>query len=728
MKRFQIPTGFSDISSGTLLPDGKTLVTGHDNGYVVRWGKGASDPDVLLRSSSRVNAVACSEEGSLFVGSDAGDFYYLKVAEADRAYQIRPPSNSKAARIGRISAIAPNSALVTFHYGTIRLFELIGENWNSTKLRGHSHTATSVASSGGHLLATGDYRGNIVLWERPSKEFCISQRLLIDSGVRGLTFLNPCSLAAVGQSGRIYLFGRQNSDGTWRTASETDSASGEGVAISSSADHKSILVATAEEIINLNPTSQEIQLGRAKGAISIFFRPDAALVLTGRGLLEVPLSELKPRSDFATYGYLKVGLLGDTATGKSTLCSAITTGNSGGVGSTFGHRIWTWNTRARPPIQRVLFNDNGGQEQVVRTLLPLATDSDIVLFLFKQTDAGSLRRAIEIRNRLKPQLRPSTRSYLVETFTDDKLKAVTDAHLNHQVAREGFDGAFKVNPTNPDDVKRFKRELTSVLDWKRARPVIQSQSAEGVARTIAQLKREGTTIATVEEISTAFERVTGSNIYLDHLKFLLENLNDEGEVDYYPDVGNLVVLDDPSFNALRTNIPVFIGERGGLVRRDELHGAFPDAPKFVQMLAHFYQVKGIAILFSENQVLVFPTLLADREIDLSSSIADSLRDSVSDLTFESPNQDSDVDRLLLALSDLGLECIDVSQREGIFSRGSRAILYYNASHSRSALEGSKLRISLRIGGTDPEARAALESQIRRLLQAVFGASSSVSAL
>src|SRR5207244_1869434 len=75
----EFPDGMSPATSGVVVEDGRTLITGHKNGYVARWSLGfAVPPTVILRAASTVYALAPIRGGGLFVGSQAGDLHLFK--------------------------------------------------------------------------------------------------------------------------------------------------------------------------------------------------------------------------------------------------------------------------------------------------------------------------------------------------------------------------------------------------------------------------------------------------------------------------------------------------------------------------------------------------------------------------------------------------------------------------------------------------------------------------
>ncbi len=635
--------------------------------------------------------------------------------------RILPPTNTKYTRVFRIAQPLPSTLLYTSTYGVIALLRKGREGWEPTRLLGHSHAVFAIAHEGDTLLATGDYRGNIRIWEARGDGFDLRNRLVIDSYVSGLAFIGPQLLAAIGDSGHVYIFEHQAETDSWRTVFETEAASGAGASIRPSSDNRFVLAATAKEIIQIDPVSQEVRSAKVNGAITIFPRKDSLLVLNADGLVQVAMSDLAPNLDLVEYRYLKVSLLGNTSYGKTTLCSAITTGEPGSHFSTFGRRIWTWTVNPTAPQRRILLSDNGGQEQVIGTLLPLSADSDVVLFFFKQTELGGFRTAVDLRRRMKPLLGSGARSFLVETYTDQPVKGVTDDYIASQIVAEGFDGIFRVSPPNIDQVEGFKKEFLERLDWAQARPAVQSASAVGLNKTIDKLKSQGKTVSNVDEIRAAFEATTKSPIYVYHLKFLLRNLTDSGQLEYYPKIGDTVVLDDPEFNRLRTDIPIFAGERGGIVRWTEVSQRFPGKSKYVAMLDMYYTGNGISIPFGEDHGRIFPAFLhANRVLDIPREVAPYIVDSGVLTVFSFPVVDVELATLLTAVCDMQLDCIGATQNEGLFAWGSKACVYYHLVSSQSRLEGPRLKVTFKVGGRDLRAVASLRSQFTKLLLALYG--------
>jgi hypothetical protein len=716
----QLPEKFPKISAGAILPDGRTLVSGHTNGYVVRWTIGEPRPEIILRTSSEVNSIVATKDRGLLVGCNAGDLYFWPDSGLGKVEQLRAPTNTKYTRVFRVSQPLPSTALVSSTYGVLLALRRTENRWVEESLLGHSNSVFAIAHEGDRLLATGDYRGAILIWNVSGGKFELTHRLRVATYVSGLVFAGPQLLAALDVNGKAYLFEWQPSRNIWKQVFDTDTASGAGKSMVLAADGRSLLAGTTEEIIQIDPDSQEVRSAAVRNTLSLFPQSDHLLGLTPDGLVRVSLASLTPKLNLVQYRYLKVGLLGNTNYGKTTLCSAITTGNPGTQLSTFGRRTWQWIVKPDSPQRRIMLNDNGGQEQLVGSLLPLVADSDAVLFFFKQTEIGGFRTALELHRRLKPDLNPGAKSYLVETYVDQPVKAVTDEFATSELKREKLDGLFKVVPIDLEQVAAFKAEFLGTLDWASSRAAVQSDSAAGLTKTIEQFKSAGKTVSTVEEIRSSFELTTKINISAHHLKFLLRSMTDSGQLEYYPKVGDSVVMDDPEYNELRTDIPVFAGEHGGRVLVEEVGRRFPKNPKYVKMLDRFYLANGISIAFSEDKARIFPAFLEDRALAIPADFLPYIADPAPPVVLNFPDRDLDLSTLLTALSDLRLDCVDVTKTEGLFSWGTRALVYYQMLETQSALAGRRLQLSYKVAGKDPEVAKGLAVGFAKLLGALYG--------
>ena len=717
-----LPEGFPKVSTGILLDKEKVLVTGHENGYVAVWNFGSNDPKIILRGSSNVNALLKTENDELLVGCYLGDLFRLSIPSFRLIEKIFPATVSKFDRIFRLGQTSNQSVVYTSTYGRLSILEKMGTEWRKLpdNIRGHSNAVFSLAKYEDNLFATGDYRGNILIWEINGKELVRKDRLGISSYVSGLSFLGQNMLAALGSSGTIYLFEYDTESRKWRITYQTDLASDEGTSIGKSLDEKYIFAATDKEILQVDTVTQETFSANVKSTKSIFPKDGILWVLTEDRLLSLPFSAFETKLDLVKYQYFKIGLLGDTSCGKSTLCSSITTGDTSYQGSTFGRRIWNWDFDPINERRKILLNDNAGQEQVAGTLLPLTADSDIILFLFKKTSLGTFRTALELHSQIRPLLNSQTRTYLVETFVDDDNEGVPENLIQDSLKKEGFDGLIRVSPIKIDQVKDFETNLLSKLDWKKARTAAQSVYVSGLTQTLEKLKEEGITVTNVDELRRKFEILTKKPIYKYHLMFLLRNFTDSGQLEYYPKVGDKVVLDDPEFNKLRSRIPVYVGAKGGIVEWKEIEEKFNINLSYVPMLDEFYLSNHISIPFNDKRLRVFCNQLEDRKVEVNVKIVDSIANEGTFSIRSFKSKEFVLPIFLLELNDLDLRLLDITKHEGVFSWSSKAFLYYNVEESQSLFGGDTLKFTYKIVGSDDYAVKSLTRQFEHMLGALYG--------
>jgi GTPase SAR1 family protein len=716
-----LPDKFSKIFTGIFLNDGNEIVTGHLNGYVSYWRTDTNEPDILLRTNSQVNSIVQSPEGDLFVGCNAGDLYRLYGHKFSQVERILPPTNTKFTRIFRLFPFSNSSILYTSTYGEVTMLSKEEGNWTKKKaIQGHKNGVFSMAMGEDNLFATGDYRGNIFIWKINGTDFKLKDCVAIDSYVSGLSFLAPEFLVALGSSGSINIFEVSKGQEKWRNSFETDLASGKGISLANTEDRKFIFAATQREILRISSQTQEVYYAEIKNPIVMRVKGNDLFVITKTGMSKLLISDFSTKLDSVSYQYFKIGLLGETYSGKSTLCKAVVTGNTEYQGSTFGRHIWTWDVATDHGNRKIIFNDNAGQEQVANTMLPLVADSDIILFFFKLTSAATFRTALDLHSRILPLISSRTRNFLVETFTDDQNSNIRDSYIESKLKEDHFEGLLKVSPINIEEVQKFKEDLITVLDWSQARTALQSVYVSTLTETIDKMRAEKITITDADDIMKRFEELAGRPILKYHLRFLLQNLSDSGVIEFYPNIEEKVVIDDIEFNKLRSKIPVIVEENNGIVKWEDIEDDFIGQEKYIAMLDEFYTSNSISIRFNDEVERVFPARLIDRKLKIDQKLRNILSSGGKPLQEKFHYAGFDLFIFLSGLKDLSLEVVDVSRNEGIFKWGPKAYLYYNVLESSSILEGSTLEFSYKVVGTDKFAEDRLRTQFKDLLVALYG--------
>jgi len=73
-------------------------------------------------------------------------------------------------------------------------------------LQGHSDSVFGIGRSTSSLLATGNYFGNILIWELKDNASTPIQKIKVQGAVEDLAWFNDDAFAAINRAGKIYLF------------------------------------------------------------------------------------------------------------------------------------------------------------------------------------------------------------------------------------------------------------------------------------------------------------------------------------------------------------------------------------------------------------------------------------------------------------------------------------------------------------------------------------------
>src|SRR5439155_11720541 len=81
-----------------------------------------------------------------------------------------------------------------------------------------------------------------------------------------------------------------------------------------------------------------------------------------------------------------------------------------------------------------------------------------------------------------------------------------------------------------------------------------------------------------------------------------------------------------------------------------------------------------------------------------------------------------IERLIQALSDLKLGCVDASRTEGIFSYEQNGVVYYSIQEAGDAFAGRRLKVAHRIGGENEKTCERLSKDLPAVLESLYGSS------
>lgn len=713
------PKGFPRAITGTLLPEGNVLITGHEDGLVVQWNMETGNYEILHECHSSVMTMSISPRNDVLVGCHSGLLFVFSLREPSRKYTIQEATFSKYSRVWRATWLNENDFIMTSTFGVINLFHRTEPNgWEKRPFEGHSHSIFGLGSSNSRFVASGDYQGNILVWRLKEGGYERVDRLKIQTGVQGISWHKDRTFAAIDRIGNIHVFEFEPDKEQWRSVFETATATSSGSVIAITRDRKTILAGTDTEVIQFDLDSQQMLQIKQSGIKALFPVDDIIFVLTDHGLFTFTREKIKVPAKFVKYRYAKVSLVGHTGTGKTTLCSMIVNKSAEGIESTFGKKVWILEfvPETASSKNRIIFHDHGGQDTVLGTFLPFLTDSDIILIFFKQTDNSTFEKAIEILHELDSIVSKRTKTFFVRTYIDHRMNVIDEDKIQEFIDSGRIIACLKTSPKEGRGIKELTTQVMQEVSWETAKIMIESPYVEGITKAVSELQESNAKVVPLDEVRNRFEKITNFPISKGHAKFLLRNLSTQGVVEYYPEIFDSIIINDEQYNELKTRIPTLVKRKNGIISIKEIIAEFGDQP-YVHIIDKIYSTYGISV---ENRDLrIFPEKLRSGSIPIPKPYRALLvSSSREEHTFA--DQDVKISRLIEALSEQNLGCIDASQTEGLFSWERNACVYYSFQKTGDGMRGFFVKFTYYIGGQNETIRERLANEFSTIIDRLYG--------
>lgn len=714
----KFPNDSSPATTGALFLDQGILVTGHENGVVSIWklSGGMPEPHKLYECSSKIQTISRSPRNEIALGSHGGDIVVLSLD--GRVTVLDEPTHSVNSRVWRSLWLSENAFVTSSTYGEIKLFKRSGDRWDREQLHGHSDSVFGMGASFNGLLTTGDYHGNILVRTMKDAAHTIVQKIKIQNGVQDMTWLKNEIFVAINRVGEIYLFEKSTGEGQfWKSVYEVKDATDFGTSVNITEDGKTVFAGTIKEVIQFELENEAVDSIGISDVKKIFSSGDDIFVLTSYGLQHFKRTRIEVRPDLIKYKYFKIGLVGHTGVGKSTLCNFLTTGSFSDLPSTLGKKIWNWDLpKDNSQEKRLILHDHGGQETVLYTFLPFLVDSDLVLILWQQNDGTTLKKALQIYDKLAPKIADRTKIFFVQTHIDAEMGEFDQGIIDDLIKKEKIIANPKISAKFGTGIDELKESISNEISWDNARLIVQTASANGVLKTIMALQEENISAMSVEKFMERYERETKLKIPKTHLKFLLRDYNNQGIIEYNPKILDLIIFNDPEYNKLKTNIPIFVMKKNGIISISAIKKEFRDN-RFLPVIDAMYLKYRIAIENFEQRI--FPELLIEEPIEVSGTPTKYLKE-VSTNTKFLPDQDVDAERLIEALSELKLRCINAGKLSGLFSWEENAVVYYNFERFGNFFDGFSIRCDFRVGGKKQQICDRLNREFIKIIERLFG--------
>jgi WD40 repeat protein len=713
------PEDFPPVTTGVLLLDKKLLITGHKNGFLVRWNLENGTYRVLFKSDSPVMTVSFSGEKTIAVGYHSGGLYVIELDDESKVQMLRSPQYSVNSRVWRTLWPDNKNLLLTSTYGELTPFRESNGKWKEEflGLKGHSNSIFGIDCSEGKYIATGDYRGNIIIWKHEDGRYIALQKLPVIGNIQDICWTNERCFAVITDTGKTYLIERKSAEKeNWETVLEIDIANYPGICTKMTDDGTTIFLGTIRELIQFDLESYQSETKALAKIRRIFASGKQIYILTENGLDVFEKGPVEIKRESISYKFVKISLLGHTGTGKTTFCNRLLSGKIDKIYSTFGKRIYNYILDKNGVEKRIIFHDHGGQETVLDTFIPFILDSDMILVFHKKTDKTTFNRSLEILKEIREKVSQNVPVYFIQTFVDHGLDDIPPGVLESLTGKGQIVDFVKMSPTDDIGFDEFKRQIIEKINWEKSRTMVQSPYIAGISKTLSKLRGGLFPVISFERFKEVYQQTIGESIATGHLRFLLEDFTNQGIIEFYPEISDLIILDDINFNKMRTDIPIYADHMEGIVDINELRDKFKN-DTFLAIIDRMYLKSKIAI---ENGALrIFPHKLQEKQLKVEEEY-------IADLKNQKPSkvfveyQEINIGRLIELLSELQLHCVGLTKKEGLFAWEKNAYIYYMIQEECRDMFKRYIRFNFVVGGEKEKIKEKLRREFINAVERLFG--------
>jgi hypothetical protein len=717
---YHFPDGFPQVTTGILI-DENTLISGHQNGFVVKWDIKSGNYAILFQGNSSVTTMSANEnKNKIAVGYHSGGLYIVELSEKNHLiHTLRQSKFTINSRVWRVLWVDDKNILLTSTYGELTPFKEVNGNWNEEffQLKGHMHSIFGIAGINGRYIATGDYMGVILLWKFDGNRYNIIQKLGVLGTVQDIFWQDEQRFSVITKSGRMYVIEREARDvEKWQKVLEVNVAEDKGVSVEIDKEGKFVFAGTLSRLIKFDLDAYQSEIFMLNRVTNIFPDGNRTIVLDRDGLHVIQNTPVEIQTNVISYKFVKVSLLGYTGTGKTTFCSNLVNGSIDNIYSTFGKRIFTWKVGGTGIDEKIFFHDHGGQETQLDTFIPQVMDSDIILIFYKKTDNATFSKAVEILKQIRKKMGNNIPVYFMETFIDHELDDITAGSREELLDKNAINGIVKLSPKANTGFNDFEKMVLNNINWTKARKMVQSPYIQGISIALTLLHNKKYDVVLFDIFKQIYQdQVIGGKISERHLKFLLEDYSNQGIIEYYPRISDLIILDDKQFNKMRTDIPKFAAEQGGAITTEQLLAAFKNE-EYLHILDEMYSQSGVTI--RNGNIRIFPRMLADT-ITIPKSFEEKFTD-VEEKSIYIDYQDIEISRLLEQFSELNLQCINIAKKEGLFAWEDNAFIYYFFQEDRKSVFKKYIKFSYCIGGSKDKFIERLRKEFLACVERAYG--------
>lgn len=530
------------ITAGLFLIEKNKIILGYSDGNVkiLNCKKDGSDISIdhsfRISRSDRVKTIAqYGSESVIFIGSQNFGSYTLYDLDKKEILKEDLGINSKRNRIFTSAWINKNDIVIGSTYGKITHF-ILNDNYSNIEERylGEHDTDSIFAISFllDRKLISGGYGGYSNIWNLDEGSISYEEKIIgLRETIQSIAILEEGNyFATLGREGTIQIFEKVNED--WILILRFLSGSGQGNFMQFSKNQDKLFALTENEVILTDIKTTGVYRYPIRNGLALYEKDKQLIVITSSGIFEIDIKE-PDQTLFDTYEYLKVGVIGHTDTGKTTICKRIITGEvDPKIKSTKMKRVWDWITKQNS--YRIIFHDFGGQASIIPAHLPHIVDSDLIIIVYSQRDDTTFKIATDLENRLRNEFDYHKEIIFIQTHGDhrDSVKELLKTYNSENPDRKiiPIKTKFNEDESEIENIDIVQNEILKKLEKIKSKLQINTHETNYLLNLIEDYQQNGIEVINFDEI---FDEIKSKfpKTKRNYLLYTLKGLQIQGRIE-----------------------------------------------------------------------------------------------------------------------------------------------------------------------------------------------------
>lgn len=536
----------NDITTGLYLPDKQRLILGNDIGIVNIFKFNIKENDLTkinefkFENRDSVRTITRFEDNSIIlIGTlNAGN---LRLLDIDKNLVLHDEVGDfdKYNRIFCSEWLNNEEFLIGSTYGNLNYY-YFNEHLEVKNINGHGSDAIfGIGYLNDDMIISGGYNGGIKIWGYVENGLEIKSSLNGSrETIQAIASNRPGDyFATLGKEGTIQVFKKyideENSNEDWILFLKYISGSGIGKFLKFSKDNKKLFAITKNEIIILDIETTGIHRYPNPDCQYLFEREKEFLVIHKKGIFKIEIKEPETTL-YQSFQYSKVGVIGHTQTGKSTICNAIIYDDfDPSIKSTEMRTVWDWELNNENPL-KIILHDFGGQSSIIPAHLPHLIDSDLILIVYNQNSPITFEIAMHIREELIEDFGYKNNFIFIQTHSDER-----DRISRHIIKYNKENPEEKINPiitglsednNKIEGVEDLKDKIyAEIRNLKPKRQIITNET-ESILKLVESLQESNIEEIKFDDFYNEINEILG-NIKKKYLLYVLRSLGVQGRIE-----------------------------------------------------------------------------------------------------------------------------------------------------------------------------------------------------